>query len=288
MMRVVFCSCLPEISPEIIEEAYERLKRKWEKELDANSAYREYVVRVLSLLDMAYGSLTKGIPFEEPDLHERIQDVQFCDDRDSLVWLRVVFDKRRKLSGDAVYHFFEKLCIEMVLDFMYRQNRDGQTAYDLAVEHNREGCIQLLNPDNVRENVCHPIRVVLEKCLRGERRAPIWHRPDTPLTSLILQRMPIPHAAYSVGRAISGVGSSLSHQAQAFLSEENLEVVKVVATAPVIGASLPFYCISRSESIPQVLLQVAALPVTVPAATVVSIPVGLFLLAIKAVMSKAL
>lgn len=235
------------------------------KELDLNSAHREYVVCVLSLLDVAYESLTKGTTFEPCDLHQIVEDPQFLDDSPALVWLRVIFDKRKKLTADAVFHFFEKHCIEMVLDFMYRQNRDGQTAYDLAVEHNREQCIQLLNPATVREKVYDPLRRIVEKCLRGEKRDIIEHRPDTPLTSLILQRLPI-----------------------SLLSEEHLEVVKVVVAAPTVGVGLPFYCISRSNSLPQALLQIAALPVTVPAAAVVSIPVGLFMLAIKAVMRKAL
>lgn len=62
----------------------------------------------------------------------------------------------------------------------------------------------------------------------------------------------------------------------------------MVVAAPAVGVGLPFYCISRSNSLPQALLQVAALPVTVPAAVIISIPVGLFMLAIKAVMRKAL
>lgn len=169
-----------EISPEIVLEAYERLKKIWGKELDQNSAHREYVVRVLSLLDVAYESLTKGTTFEPCDLHQIVVDPQFLDDSPALVWLRVIFDKRKKLTADAVFHFFEKLCIEMVLDFMYKQNREEQTAYDLAVEHNRELCIQLLNSATVRERVCDPLRRIVEKCLRGEKEISLSIGPIHP------------------------------------------------------------------------------------------------------------
>lgn len=255
-----------EVSPEIVKEAYERLCKVWQKELDLNSANTEYVANVIYLLKASYEHIVQNKILECDSLGRRIEASPVSNDFTAAsLSLATIFRKRSKLSQDTIVLFFENLCTEMVVDFMLRADLAGKTAYEIARESGQTDCIRLLDPGLIKENICDPLRTMLEKCLRRQKRAILQHKIDTPLSSLIAQRL-----------GVSALGQSAYIAGEATASHIVGSKAGLVFAAPFIGAALPIYSVFQAANPKSALLQIAALPVTVSVTAIASIPLSLF------------
>jgi len=271
-------------SSEMAQRAYERIKRLWEKEKHIYSAHSEYVECVLEILDNAYECLKNdNCQFSTELLDSEIIPDTFVKQQAASVWLKSRFFNKKMLTFDEMLYFFKELYVEQQASYMLMEDNEGRTAYD----HAPKWLAQLLNPDNYEQNFGEALRIRLERTLYLKRRSKAEHHQDESLPWLAIKRLGLEQPV----NALNHKRLTLQQKVWWALPRDVqllCRLGKYTAIGPVVGAKMVVEWVGEAKTKKEMLKRAATLPVTVPAAMVVSIPVSLFWVFMTEIMRDSL